>query len=204
MRLEEHVGHDHFVFQLGMLAGVARVLMAAGVIPGPAVEAAFLHVGDVVGRQVVAEQVALVGRAPEVAGLGLNRFADAVADAGGVDALAGAVGIEFEHVGAIDFAGIVVGVIHIRARADGDEHLLAVTREHDVARPMAAAVGSAVSPLGRVFTMISAGPRAFKSPLRIGKAHDGIGVADVNVLRIRTRRIEGDSEGPMQAGRRRR
>src|SRR5579862_6115374 len=36
VRLQEHVGHDHFTLELGMLAGETRILMAANVIPGPA------------------------------------------------------------------------------------------------------------------------------------------------------------------------
>ena len=139
VRLQEHIGNDHFIFQFGMLAFVPRVLIAAGVIPGPAIKAAFLHVSDVVGRHIVAEGVAFVGGAPEIARFRLNRFANAVADAGGVDAHTGAVGIELQHVGAAHFGGIVIGVIHVRTRADGDQHLFAVAREDDVARPMTAA-----------------------------------------------------------------
>ena len=54
----------------------------------------------VVGRQVVAKSVALVDGAPERAGSGLNRKARTIANAGRVDALMFAVGIEGEHVGA--------------------------------------------------------------------------------------------------------
>src|ERR1700724_1836804 len=54
VRLQEYVGDQNFVFQLGMFALRARILMAADVPPGPAVEAAFLDVRDVVGDEVVA------------------------------------------------------------------------------------------------------------------------------------------------------
>lgn len=39
--LEEHIGDAHVVFQVGMLAFVARIFMAAYVKPRPAVEGAF-------------------------------------------------------------------------------------------------------------------------------------------------------------------
>src|SRR5260370_16133324 len=94
--LQEHVGNNDFIFELGMLAFVARVLVAAGVIPGPSVKAAILNVSYVIRRDVVAERVALVGGTPEVAGFRLDGFANAIANPGGVDAHAGAVGIELQ------------------------------------------------------------------------------------------------------------
>ena len=79
--LEEDVGVDEFGLQLGVGAGVAGILVAADVPPGPAVEAAGFDVGDVVGDEVVAECVALVDGAPEFAGDGVDGEADGVADA---------------------------------------------------------------------------------------------------------------------------
>ena len=117
----------------------ARVLVAAHVVPGPAEEAALLDAGDVVGDEVVAEVVALVGGAPELAGDGVDGLADAVADAGGVDLDELALGREFEDVGAVELAGVGVGVVDVGAGADGDEHVLAVLGEDDVAGPVAAA-----------------------------------------------------------------
>ena len=67
MRLQQHVGDDHRVLQVGVLALVPRILIAADVVPGPAVEAALLDVRDVVGDQVVAQLVALVDRRPQLA-----------------------------------------------------------------------------------------------------------------------------------------
>ena len=70
--------------EFGMLACVARVLLTAAhahVPPRPAVKAAFLHVGDVVGYEVVAEPVALVGGAPQLAGGGIDGLAYTVAQA---------------------------------------------------------------------------------------------------------------------------
>jgi hypothetical protein len=81
----------------GCLPNVARVLQAAAgaveVEPGPAVEAVFLHVGHVVGDQVVAQAVALIGGAPQLAGDGVDGFAHAVAQAAGVDLDELAVGV---------------------------------------------------------------------------------------------------------------
>ena len=71
----------------GCLPIVPRVLMASHVEPWPAVEAAFLHVGNVVGNQIVAQSVAFVDGAPELAGGRVDGHAHAVADAGGVNPL---------------------------------------------------------------------------------------------------------------------
>ena len=92
-------GTMHLVLELGMLALVPRVLVGAEVVPGPAIEAPFLDMGDVVGDQVVAQAVALVDRGPELAGLRMDRQADGVADARGVDPLVRAVGVERQDVG---------------------------------------------------------------------------------------------------------
>src|SRR5580704_11636771 len=62
--LDQHVGNGDLVFQVRPLAGMTRILMRADIVPGPAVKRALAHAGDVIGRHVVAEAVALVGRAP--------------------------------------------------------------------------------------------------------------------------------------------
>ena len=162
MGLDEDVGSDDLGGEVDALAGLgliggergslrigagavgaglreARVLVAAHVVPGPAVEAAFLDRGDVVGDEVVAEVVALVGGAPELAGGGIDGLADAVADAGGVDLDELAFGGVLEDVGAVELLGMGVGVVDVGAGADGDEHVLAVFGEDDVAGPVAAA-----------------------------------------------------------------
>src|SRR5271163_5359623 len=82
MRLNENVGRRDVVRQIGPLVLVARVLMVAEIIPGPAIEGALRYMRYVVGRQVVAESVALVDGAPERAGSGLNRKARTIANAG--------------------------------------------------------------------------------------------------------------------------
>ena len=86
MRLDQHVGNGDLALEVGACARVPRVLIVADVEPGPAVERALPHPRDVVRHQIVAEAVALVGRAIEIAGRGMNGEADAIADAGGEDA----------------------------------------------------------------------------------------------------------------------
>ncbi len=170
---------------------MAGVLVAAHVPPGPAVEAALLDVGDVVGDKIVAEVVALVDRAPQIARAGLNGLADAVADAGGVDLLELAVGGELEHVGAVLFLGMGVGVVDVGVGADGDEHVLPVGGKGDVAGPVAAAaelaaagqVGEGLRGLGRLQVAVG-----------VGVADDRVGVADVDVFGVRTFRVEADAE----------
>src|ERR1019366_10753195 len=86
------------------LAGVPRILVRPDIPPGPAIESALAHARDVIGRQIVAEPVALVGRAPQIAGGGIDREADAIADAGRENAPALALRIEHQHVGALALA----------------------------------------------------------------------------------------------------
>src|SRR5947209_3142856 len=126
MRLHKHVGDDYFVLQLGMLALMAWILMAADVIPRPAVEASVLDVGNVLRGKIVANVVAFVDGTPRLARFGINGNAHAIANTGGEDAASGAVGIEFEDVGTLKFHAIVVGIVDVGVRADGDVHLLAI------------------------------------------------------------------------------
>src|SRR5579862_2332450 len=104
MGLQQHVGNGDFIFEIRPLAAVSRILIGADVVPGPAVESAFAHARDVVGRHVIAEPVALIGRAPDGVRRRRDGHADAVADAARKDALVLAVGIERQHIGAAGFA----------------------------------------------------------------------------------------------------
>ena len=175
----------------------ARVLVPAHVIPRPAVEAAFLDRGDVVGDQVVAEVIALVGGAPELSGDWVDGLADAVADAVGIDLDELAFGGVLEHVGAVELLGVGVRVIHVGAGAHRDEHVLTVLGEDDVAGPVAAAGELGVAGdvgndgLGRAGGVQIAGV--------IRNALYRCGIADVDVLRV-VSRIEGDAEGMVEAG----
>src|ERR1700733_15640979 len=124
-----------------MRADMPGVLMAARwsteVVPGPAVEAVLLHVGHIIGNEVVAEAIALVGGAPELAGDGVDGFADAVANAGGVNLDEFALGREFENIRAMELLWMGIWVIHVGVRAYRDKHLGAVLGEGDVAGPVA-------------------------------------------------------------------
>ena len=70
---------------------------------------------------MVAEVIALVGGAPQGAGDRVDGLADAVAQAVGVDLDELAVGGVGEDVGAVEFAGVRVGVVYVGAGAYGDE-----------------------------------------------------------------------------------
>ena len=149
VRVQQDVGRDDLVLEFGMLALVPGILMAAHVPPGPAVEAALLHMGDVVGNQVVAQSVAFVDRAPQLAGLRIRRKPHAVANAVGVNLHARAVGIELQNVGAVLFRRRGIRVVDIGGRAHGDEHFLAIERELNITCGVAAAgrqVGKVLRP----------------------------------------------------------
>src|SRR3984893_8466245 len=103
MGLQQNVRNRYLVPEIGARAAVPRVLIGTDVIPRPAVKRAFLHPRDVVGWHVVADAVALVGRAPHLA-LRIDREPDAIADASGVDAAVAAVRIEDQHIGALGLA----------------------------------------------------------------------------------------------------
>src|SRR5947208_3063705 len=122
-----------------MLALVPGVLIRADVVPGPAIEASLLNVGDVIRWQIVTELVALVNRSPQFPGLRIYGDADRIADAPGIDAQSRAVGVRFQDVGPVVLDRIVVGVVDVGPRADRDVHLLAVEGKRQVSRPMPAA-----------------------------------------------------------------
>ncbi len=180
--------------------------MIADIVPRPAIEPALAHPRDVIGRQIVAEPVALVGRAPEIAGLRLDGEADAVAQAGGEAAPIAAAGIENENVG----AAILIAparaepmrrlpttklvrtfprhaLCDVRGRADRDEHALAVRREHDVARRMAA--------IGKTRNDLLRRAARLEVAAAIGKAQHRGGGGDIEKLRVGAGRVEGEAEG---------
>src|SRR6516164_4469240 len=103
MRLDQHVGHHDLALEVRPLTLVARILVRADIVPGPAVEAAVAHPRDVVRRQVVTERIALVGRAPQVSAAGLHRKPDTVADARREYPAVLALRIEYQHVGTVGF-----------------------------------------------------------------------------------------------------
>src|SRR5262249_31690827 len=70
---------------------------------------------------------------------GMNLKSNAVANAVGVDAKAGAVGVVLQHVGTVGLARVVVDILVVRVRAHGNVHFLAVAGKDNIAGPMAAA-----------------------------------------------------------------
>src|SRR6267378_8046333 len=167
-----------------MLAGEPRILVWPRVIPGPAVEAAFLDVGDVVMNQIVAQRITLVYCGPELPGLGMHRDARSIANTGCINSLARSIGIEFEDIGAICFRFVVRDVC---SGAHSDVQLLAVVRKNQTASPVPAAIfiaaGNACNDsLGRTARLQVA--------ILVGKSDDGIRIPDIDVLGTRTRRIK--------------
>ena len=90
-------------------------------------------------------------------------------------------------------------VADVRPRADRDEEGLAVLREFEVARPVAAAADPLVA-AGDVLDDRLGAPAGLGVAVLVGEADDRVGVADVDVLRLRPRRIERDPERAAQAG----
>ena len=134
MRLDQHVGHGDVAGQIGPLALQPRILVIADIVPGPAVECALPHRRRIVRRQVVAQAVALVHHAPQVACRGCDRLGCAVAQAGGEDPPVAAIGIERQHVGTL----LLANGADIAGGADRYEHRASVAREHQVARGVSA------------------------------------------------------------------
>ena len=96
----------------------------------------------------------------------MDRQADGVADARGIDPLILAVGIERQDVGSTRFALVVTDV---RPGSDRDEQGFAVLREFKVARPVAAAA-DLLSPAGNILDEhLGWSPVAFVSPVLYGK-----------------------------------
>src|SRR5262249_7533272 len=97
MRLQQHVGDRDLVLQVGARSDVPGILVGTDVEPWPAIERILADAGHIIAHRVVTEAVAFIGRAPGHVGLRLDRKPDAIADAGGKDALVLAVGIEGKH-----------------------------------------------------------------------------------------------------------
>src|SRR6266478_3447552 len=85
VRLDQNVGNGDFALEIGTFAGVMRIFVVADIEPWPAIKCAFLHAGDVVWNEVVAQTVTFIGRAIYVPARGMNGHPHAVADAGGED-----------------------------------------------------------------------------------------------------------------------
>ena len=205
MRLDGHLGDGHLARKVRPLAPMPGVHVIADIVPRPAVEGAFLNRRREVGREIVAEPVALVDGAPRHAGCRVDRQRGAVAKPRRVDPPVAALGIEFQHVGA---SGLVAPgrpepVLRlprrnslriparqvfrvVAARPDRDVHPPPVGRKGDVAGPMEPGLRAEVRHDG------------FGRAARIGVAEDCVRRADIDVARVRSRRMEGDAERAVQ------
>ena len=94
MRLEQQVGRDRRLDLVGRELREAGLRVLADIGVGPAVEPALLHADQVIGRQIVAEPVALLHDRPQLAGLRMKGERGRVARAGGDGRLVRAVGVE--------------------------------------------------------------------------------------------------------------
>src|ERR1700689_4369362 len=114
MRLDKNIGNSDLVLQIGTFAGMSRISVIPDIKQGPSVERPFEQTGDIVRYEIVTQTVALVGRAVQVAGGGMNRQTDAIADTGRKHFLVLAVGIERQHAGAVGL-GSPTGAQRMRA-----------------------------------------------------------------------------------------
>ena len=98
--LQQYIGHDRLILQLGMLARMPRILVRPQIPPRPSIKPAFLHMRDVVGHKVIAQRVALIHRAPQLPGLGIDLKRPArIANPGGIHLQLAIIGITPQNVG---------------------------------------------------------------------------------------------------------
>src|SRR5690606_36868038 len=97
----------------------------AEVAVGPAVEAAFLDRGKVVGHQVLAQFVTLVDHRPQGAGVRLDGQGGGDAQAGGVGLVGSGFGVYLPDHGAVDF-GLHAAFGDVAVGADADVQVAAV------------------------------------------------------------------------------
>src|SRR5262249_40909022 len=132
VRLNKHVGHDHLILQLRVLAVMAWILISTYVVPGPAVESAFLDIRDLLRREVMSQSILLVDRSPKLARVRMDCNTHGVSNARRVDAQSAAVGGGRKNIRAVVFDGVIVGVVHVGMRSDGYVHRFSVVRESNI------------------------------------------------------------------------
>src|SRR5271166_4364111 len=194
VRLNKNVGNNHLVLEFRVFSFVPGVLIRPKVVPWPAVETAFLDVGDIVGHEIVTQPVALVSRSPELPGPGMNRQAHGIANARGEGPLVLAVRVEGENHSAALFGGVVVD---IRPRADRDIQGLAVGRELQVTGPVATTADFLSAGRDVLHDHLGPSPRLGVA-IAVGEAHHRAGVADIEEFWLRARREESNSKRAVQ------
>src|SRR5579872_2551618 len=103
MRLKQYVRRDDFAREIWSLSDVARVFVVTNIVPRPTIETALFDASYVIRWQIVAEQVTLIGCAPEQPSGRLHSEARTISNACGIDVLAMALRIESQNIGAISF-----------------------------------------------------------------------------------------------------
>ena len=147
------------------------ILIAAPVIPRPAIEGTEFDAGQIVGDQVAAQHVALIDHAPQHAAPGFERQADRIAQARRIDAIVAGLGIDLQHGGAVRFAFQAIF-------AD-----VAVRSDADIEQPVGAD-GQAAGPvhvrrLGRQVQNLPPLVADLGLAFLIGEGHQRIGVGDI-------------------------
>src|SRR5713101_9752112 len=95
MRLDQNIGHNRPGDEVRLLPFSARVLVLTDVSVRPPVERAFLERRDVFRHKVIADQIALLDRGPELFSRWIEREPNRVTSSARVDSLTRPVGIEF-------------------------------------------------------------------------------------------------------------
>src|ERR1700680_16362 len=105
-----------------MFASQPWIRMPAGIEPRPPIETALLNVSDVIRRQVVAQFVPLIRRAPEFSRRRVQSQANRIPNSRGVNAHELSFRRVLENIGAMEFGRMGVRVIDVGARTNRDEH----------------------------------------------------------------------------------
>src|SRR2546423_6367511 len=188
--MENHVGRDDFVLQLGMFALVPGILMTAHVPPRPSIKATLLYVSDVIRDEVVPKRVALVYGTPQLTGFRIDGESRGIANAIRVYAHIRAVRIELQNVRTVLLSRCGVRIIHIRGGANGHKHFLAVLAELNIARRVTIAA--------RDIRDVFGGTAGLHVTVLVRKTHHRIRIAYIYPLRIWSWRIKVNPKRPVQ------
>ena len=188
MRAERVVGRDGASDQIGALGLHPRIDVLAVITVRPAVEGAILHRRHEVGNQVAAKLVAFVDGGPQRAGLRLPIHPVRIAQPGGEQPRVAGCGIHLQDRGTIDLVLHAV-LAHIAVRADRHVEARAIAAGNDVLGPVM--VDRARGQVDDLY----AGRGDLRIARLVGKAHDRIGVGDIEFVAD-----ERHAEGRIQSG----
>ena len=137
VQAESVIRLDRLGDEVRSLAFFARVFILAEIRERPAVKLSFFDTGQIIGHEIVAEQIALVDNRPKSFGLGLPVHTDGIAQAVGKYPHAAAIGIDLQNAGAALVFFPDVFLIDVGCGADGDVQFLARWIGEQVARVVA-------------------------------------------------------------------